>query len=137
MIRSVLDWLGVSVDMFCCVSHWPVLPLLHCEPRRRSPWFLKSWPPCPAPLQPRSFQSPSWPMLSPQRFPPRLHQSFRKSSRPRPPGAFQRSEEHTSELQSLMRISSAVFCLKHNNSTHLNISSHSYSIHLLFSSTYS
>src|SRR3546814_5794699 len=25
---------------------------------------------------------------------------------------FQRSEEHTSELQSLMRISSAVFCLK-------------------------
>src|SRR3546814_4925977 len=27
----------------------------------------------------------------------------------------QRSEEHTSELQSLMRISSAVFCLKKNN----------------------
>src|SRR3546814_10530402 len=26
-----------------------------------------------------------------------------------------RSEEHTSELQSLMRISSAVFCLKQNN----------------------
>src|SRR3546814_7363908 len=33
-----------------------------------------------------------------------------------------RSEEHTSELQSLMRISYAVFCLKkkklHNNTTH-------------------
>src|SRR3546814_912865 len=28
------------------------------------------------------------------------------------PHAFSRSEEHTSELQSLMRISSAVFCLK-------------------------
>src|SRR3546814_7003213 len=28
------------------------------------------------------------------------------------PGQEQRSEEHTSELQSLMRISSAVFCLK-------------------------
>src|SRR3546814_3297599 len=28
-----------------------------------------------------------------------------------------RSEEHTSELQSLMRISYAVFCLKQNNST--------------------
>src|SRR3546814_4024332 len=28
-----------------------------------------------------------------------------------------RSEEHTSELQSLMRISYAVFCLKHNNIT--------------------
>src|SRR3546814_5875389 len=29
-----------------------------------------------------------------------------------------RSEEHTSELQSLMRISSAVFCLKKQNQTH-------------------
>src|SRR3546814_5389216 len=28
-----------------------------------------------------------------------------------------RSEEHTSELQSLMRISYAVFCLKHKNNT--------------------
>src|SRR3546814_2571146 len=36
-----------------------------------------------------------------------------------------RSEEHTSELQSLMRISYAVFCLKKKNTTHstvLNIS---------------
>src|SRR3546814_9996883 len=33
-------------------------------------------------------------------------------SRPRPAHAHQRSEEHTSELQSLMRISYAVFCLK-------------------------
>src|SRR3546814_2565640 len=30
-------------------------------------------------------------------------------------GAFLRSEEHTSELQSLMRISYAVFCLKKKN----------------------
>src|SRR3546814_3709290 len=29
-----------------------------------------------------------------------------------------RSEEHTSELQSLMRISYAVFCLKKNNTKH-------------------
>src|SRR3546814_4105775 len=29
-----------------------------------------------------------------------------------------RSEEHTSELQSLMRISSAVFCLKKKNTIH-------------------
>src|SRR3546814_8012455 len=34
----------------------------------------------------------------------------RDSTKPRP----QRSEEHTSELQSLMRISYAVFCLKKN-----------------------
>src|SRR3546814_8613190 len=31
---------------------------------------------------------------------------------------FRRSEEHTSELQSLMRTSYAVFCLKKNKSTH-------------------
>src|SRR3546814_10584846 len=30
-----------------------------------------------------------------------------------------RSEEHTSELQSLMRISYAVFCLKKNKHTHI------------------
>src|SRR3546814_4630721 len=40
--------------------------------------------------------------------------------------ALPRSEEHTSELQSLMRISYAVFCLKktnystHHNSTHVS-----------------
>src|SRR3546814_1305231 len=32
--------------------------------------------------------------------------------------AFCRSEEHTSELQSLMRISYAVFCLKKKTSSH-------------------
>src|SRR3546814_4479336 len=32
-----------------------------------------------------------------------------------PPEPARRSEEHTSELQSLMRISSAVFCLKKKN----------------------
>src|SRR3546814_3726406 len=32
-----------------------------------------------------------------------------------PPGPRRRSEEHTSELQSLMRISYAVFCLKKKN----------------------
>src|SRR3546814_8069588 len=35
-----------------------------------------------------------------------------RSKLPSPPGVAQRSEEHTSELQSLMRISYAVFCLK-------------------------
>src|SRR3546814_18671781 len=32
-------------------------------------------------------------------------------------GGFRRSEEHTSELQSLMRISYAVFCLNKKNNT--------------------
>src|SRR3546814_3634656 len=35
-----------------------------------------------------------------------------------------RSEEHTSELQSLMRISYAVFCLKKKNKTKNNINYH-------------
>src|SRR3546814_2788499 len=33
----------------------------------------------------------------------------------------ERSEEHTSELQSLMRISYAVFCLKKNTKTHTKL----------------
>src|SRR3546814_5562978 len=41
----------------------------------------------------------------------------RRSARPRPAAVRReaRSEEHTSELQSLMRISYAVFCLKKKN----------------------
>src|SRR3546814_5035509 len=35
-------------------------------------------------------------------------------------GSASRSEEHTSELQSLMRISYAVFCLKKKNITNTN-----------------
>src|SRR3546814_8418171 len=38
-------------------------------------------------------------------------------SAPRAAGAGTRSEEHTSELQSLMRISYAVFCLKKKKTT--------------------
>src|SRR3546814_3195700 len=34
--------------------------------------------------------------------------------------SYSRSEEHTSELQSLMRISYAVFCLKKKKQTHTN-----------------
>src|SRR3546814_1588133 len=41
-----------------------------------------------------------------------LHRSRGSSARGRKCGAAGRSEEHTSELQSLMRISYAVFCLK-------------------------
>src|SRR3546814_8979371 len=36
----------------------------------------------------------------------------------------QRSEEHTSELQSLMRISYAVFCLKKKNNKQINKNRH-------------
>src|SRR3546814_3027144 len=40
-----------------------------------------------------------------------------------------RSEEHTSELQSLMRISYAVFCLKKNTSSTITLTT-TYLIHL-------
>src|SRR3546814_9210351 len=39
-----------------------------------------------------------------------------------------RSEEHTSELQSLMRISYAVFCLKKKNTTSTKLISEAYTI---------
>src|SRR3546814_2126744 len=43
------------------------------------------------------------------------HRRFRTSAPKIARPAFMRSEEHTSELQSLMRISYAVFCLKKKN----------------------
>src|SRR3546814_3800725 len=49
-----------------------------------------------------------------------------------------RSEEHTSELQSLMRISYAVFCLKKKNKESLhNRYTNSLSTHLQHQATYS
>src|SRR3546814_3646805 len=43
-----------------------------------------------------------------------------------PLGLLTRSEEHTSELQSLMRISYAVFCLKKKNPTKLKPHNHNH-----------
>src|SRR3546814_2948476 len=40
-----------------------------------------------------------------------------------------RSEEHTSELQSLMRISYAVFCLKKKKKTQTHLSEHTHNTH--------
>src|SRR3546814_9045197 len=44
-------------------------------------------------------------------------------------GGYLRSEEHTSELQSLMRISYAVFCLKKKQSEKLNNNKHKHKTH--------
>src|SRR3546814_4384411 len=52
------------------------------------------------------------------------HRSLRSAARPRL--TLVRSEEHTSELQSLMRISYAVFCLTTNQTDN----HHSYTEHL-------
>src|SRR3546814_1665235 len=58
------------------------------------------------------FRSPRRPPVRGQRPGPRRRRA-RAPSSPR-----QRSEEHTSELQSLMRISYAVFCLKKKKKHH-------------------
>src|SRR3546814_6711205 len=48
-----------------------------------------------------------------------------------------RSEEHTSELQSLMRISYAVFCLKNNTSHKIHTIPHAFNhYHSLYTSLY-
>src|SRR3546814_5582385 len=52
-----------------------------------------------------------------------------RASGERPPDA--RSEEHTSELQSLMRISYAVFCLKKKKTTHTPLSRHTPPVHTI------
>src|SRR3546814_6649084 len=58
-----------------------------------------------------------------------ISRGLRRSRPPSPTG--RRSEEHTSELQSLMRISYAVFCLKKkkNHLTHAAITARSYTTH--------
>src|SRR3546814_6927927 len=54
---------------------------------------------------------------SPARFPDRDSAWLNRCSASRPLSSPDRSEEHTSELQSLMRISYAVFCLKKKKKT--------------------
>src|SRR3546814_7143208 len=49
--------------------------------------------------------------------------------RARAGAAVRRSEEHTSELQSLMRISYAVFCLKKKTDTHKDTTQHKHTTH--------
>src|SRR3546814_3901145 len=55
---------------------------------------------------------PARPPAGTEALSPKLEEAGRmRPAGPAPPGRW-RSEEHTSELQSLMRISYAVFCLK-------------------------
>src|SRR3546814_6612995 len=53
-----------------------------------------------------------------------LHEAQGAWGRAHPRHQLQRSEEHTSELQSLMRISYAVFCLKKKTNTNRKIHIH-------------
>src|SRR3546814_9000386 len=86
--------------------------------RPQSEWHL--FPPPPLPRQGSDLRSKQFRHLRPVR--PR---AASRSARPdvsldangSKPQDFNRSEEHTSELQSLMRISYAVFCLKKKQKT--------------------
>src|SRR3546814_2596987 len=85
--------------------------------------LFRSVPPGPLPSRRRQARSPerrpSRPLSSREQAPP-LHRrpglppirGSRAMARARQRATPERSEEHTSELQSLMRISYAVFCLK-------------------------
>src|SRR3546814_4289436 len=71
-------------------------------------------------LPPHEIPGIRHPRTAPTTGTPPPHASGSAKQRQRPP---MRSEEHTSELQSLMRISYAVFCLKKKNTintTHTN-----------------
>src|SRR3546814_7672008 len=78
-------------------------------------------PPFPDPLSPPPKGLPPRLGLRPNKEPRRLLKSRQTSSRSGGPSPLLRSEEHTSELQSLMRISYAVFCLKKKNTTNNSI----------------
>src|SRR3546814_7706822 len=71
----------------------------------------------PPPTQAKQHPSPG---------PPRIHKPIlpRQPRQRHPVINPQRSEEHTSELQSLMRISYAVFCLKKKNNISITITTH-------------
>src|SRR3546814_9846710 len=82
----------------------------------RSPRQRKSCPKRRSTTSPKQSERPGRRVHNPYRFDRCCHRAAshsRASFRPR-------SEEHTSELQSLMRISYAVFCLKKNSNNNTN-----------------
>src|SRR3546814_9192964 len=81
-------------------------------PSSRPPWYGRSGPISPPRLRRRRMSCcPRWLRSS------RTANSGTRSRRSVPMTIPNRSEEHTSELQSLMRISYAVFCLKKKTNT--------------------
>src|SRR3546814_9534408 len=101
----ISDWSSdvCSSDLICrpvWVPWFPPMPLPRHRLRRRLRPPLRQQPP-----SPRQNASPSNPLTN--RLP-----WFHPCPNRRHWLSLHRSEEHTSELQSLMRISYAVFCLK-------------------------
>src|SRR3546814_1966384 len=72
----------------------------------------------------RRMNEPSWQARRQHRDNPRADEpgaENREAHSRNPQAIAARSEEHTSELQSPMRRSSAAFCLKHKKNTHITI----------------
>src|SRR3546814_3177756 len=108
---SDLGWLGRGRALLCLANtgvHWPAAALqfqqLFAKGLDFQPLLLERA----LQLEQLRFQIiGKW--LSEQRW---CRQSKQSNDGDTAKGSFSRSEEHTSELQSLMRISYAVFCLK-------------------------
>src|SRR3546814_3618252 len=92
---QVIACISVTLLGIWCATQWTAHAPAY-QPELGQPWFwLGPWPIYP----PYAF---FWWWFSFDAYAPKIFQT----------GAFIRSEEHTSELQSLMRNSYAVFCLK-------------------------
>src|SRR3546814_2529294 len=103
--QSTTQWQS-SLQLYPCLalaSSVPVSPAASSPAARSSARALRSEPGLPQAVSSHWAQVPS---VQPR---PAVHHL--------PAAQQQRSEEHTSELQSLMRISYAVFCLKKKNNT--------------------
>src|SRR3546814_3142165 len=85
------------------------------ETRRRGPVSRNRFAPWPDATQSQPLVRPSFPVLGRARR--RIRAARIRRTAPQV-GIGARSEEHTSELQSLMRISYAVFCLKKKKIDH-------------------
>src|SRR3546814_9458491 len=72
---------------------------------------------------------PYWP--EPHPAVPLWRESCRRISASVPAQPLGRSEEHTSELQSLMRISYAVFCLKKKKNYHKRYKNHKHQLYTI------
>src|SRR3546814_1619605 len=104
------DWIQTCALPIWRSTHWPRPPGATRKPARRRP---PSAQPATASTATRPTRcTRAWPDRASATSPASWHCSRAASATPA-----WRSEEHTSELQSLMRISYAVFCLKKKTKT--------------------
>src|SRR3546814_1349219 len=111
--------MGTRIEI---VASWPTKPFSFVpltRPIAAMILLLRSPGPSPGHRRPgngdRPAHAPEGPKRQRRGAPHRL---FAREAPARRPHAAGRSEEHTSELQSLMRISYAVFCLKKKTQQH-------------------